>query len=282
MGSSAKVVSVEMLGSEPFFKEGGTMQLVRLEHHGAVSSHVFLDTQNLKPGDKIDLSAQIQRPTFESISSFVLSEIQIFGELEFEETGEANQPEFGHFTSDSECEFDDEIIGEDYGEGHALTVVNWKPGLDPIRTRYLQVILDLLLATGEIVRTRTRGVVYLPELYGLMAEPFLQIGAMVVEYKWKFSHEEAAIEGHVLRQRQKTGRDVAATERKRIGIRSKKAVFTAARAALEDDPLLLANNSKLAKKIIRSKKPPLKENGEPLGFDAVRQYVSDLKSEGEL
>ena len=36
MGSSAKVVSVEMLGSEPFFKEGGTMQLGRLEHHGAV------------------------------------------------------------------------------------------------------------------------------------------------------------------------------------------------------------------------------------------------------
>lgn len=157
-------------------------------------------------------------------------------------------------------------------------------GTDPYRTVYLERIFEMMRMLGSFdFDTLPESVLFFPNEASGRARDWLDLGALISTYRWKFQHEQAVVRDHKDRTLKEEGRRLASEERRQIGKRSQRSVLTAARIILDQNPLLAANDRKLAGAIMDSEYAPTRDGSSvKLARSTLRKHIRSLKDAGHL
>lgn len=161
----------------------------------------------------------------------------------------------------------------------AFTYIEYFERLFGIDSRewFQALILQTLMQTREVLEEQqgTRSPIDLAITLGVYLERFY----------WKFEHEEAALQGYKLASDRKRGQEIATTERVRAAKKRRDGVIRLARKLLAgpDGSDLSRNDSMLARKIAATECDSLRqENGQPIGFEAIRRRLREARIRGDL
>jgi hypothetical protein len=156
---------------------------------------------------------------------------------------------------------------------------------EPLRRIYLLQMFEKMLDVGELVDISSvgpPGSLFFQYKDNPSAVCVVDFGWWMCDYSWKFRFEDAALHGIEQKRSFDTGRQLAAVESRRQGVRSKQAVKQAAHQVLVREPHLYYNQSALARAIMSLDKPPLKNDGTKLGHSSIRAHLQKLMKAKEL
>ena len=109
------------------------------------------------------------------------------------------------------------------------------------------------------------------------------LGMLIMEYSWKFSHEDSAIEGLRLREGRKRGQPRGAQACRKQGNERREAIREIARHLVAKNPALFGNLSALARAILATDDDRLSRGrGVLVTEDAVRKHLTALRQQGDL
>lgn len=109
------------------------------------------------------------------------------------------------------------------------------------------------------------------------------LGMLIMEYNWKFTHEDSAIEGLRWREGRKRAQPLGVQALQKSGKERREAIRDIARHLIAEDSTLFGNLSALARAILATGDDRLSRGrGLLVSEDAVRKHLTALRQQGDL